>query len=278
MSLDLWRSPLNRAAFALRRALGFRRGPPTLANEPKDGLFDYLEPGERTRAEERERALRRRFELDPLREASSRLDYRDNLYLLAALEEIFAGARIEHPRERPLRLVDVGSKSFSYAFALERFLGRSGQAKSRPVELLGVELDGHVVYRDLRSRADYADAYLAQLASGAARYRVADFCDVRGTFDVVTMFFPFVTKRALVAWGLPLAVFDPERLVRHALAVGRGGLICALSQTEEERDRLVELATAAGATIERSVRIECALVAYHAATLDRWGTRIAAPR
>ncbi|MSP26781.1 MAG: hypothetical protein EXR75_16890, partial [Myxococcales bacterium] len=225
-----WRSPLNAVRFALRRTLRFRRGTPTLVDETKEALFDYLTGAERTDAETRERELCRRYQLEALRGRSTRIDYRENLYVLDALEQLMG----EHPlgastaAAQSLRVVDVGSKNFSYAFALERFMSRHASTPPRVVQLTGVELDGFVVYRDFYSRADYAGAYLAQLPDGAARYEVADFCEFPGVFDVVTMFFPFVTESALLSWGLPLGSFAPENILRHALAVAPSGLLLCL--------------------------------------------------
>ena len=88
-----WRSPLNAVAFGLRAALRFRRGVPQLRDETKSNLFDYLEAevadtNGRTHAERRATELAQRYGLAPLKRASTRLDYCDNLYLLDALETL----------------------------------------------------------------------------------------------------------------------------------------------------------------------------------------------
>jgi hypothetical protein len=269
---DALSAPLNTLRFHLRRAIGFRRGPPELRQEPKDALFDYLDGRERRSAEERERELRKRYRLGPLAARSTRLDYRDNLYLLDALEQIVEGEHVSAPT-REVSVVDVGSKNFSYAFALDRFFRHHRVRTPREVSLLGVEIDGHVIYRDWRSRCDYAEAYLKQTENPRARYRVADFCALdEGSFDVVTLFFPFVTRHALVRWGLPLRLFEPQRLIDKAARVAPRGWLVALSQTEEERDALVDLLAGTRAHVVRSRRIESKLVSYFEDTNDRWGT------
>ena len=267
------RTQLNALRFSVRNALGFRRGPPTLLQEPKTELFDYLERGAAKRAEARERELRKRYALEPLSACSTRFDYRDNVYLLDALETIIGGetfaARV--PGEA-LRIVDVGSKNFNYAFALERFFRNRAGPRSE-VALLGVELDGHVVYRDWRARCDYAEAYVRQTENPRVAYRVADFCSIEGdSFDVATLLFPFVTRHALVRWGLPTRFFEPKRLFAKAIECTPKGSLLVLSQTESERDVLLETVATLGVDVAASVPIPSRLVHYHDALTERFGT------
>lgn len=271
---DRFRSLANGLRFGARTSLGFRRGPPRLVDEPKTDLFDYLEGEPRSLAEARERELRARYRLDPLWSCSTRLDYRENLYVLDALEVAYGGPRATRSGKGPLRVVDVGSKNFAYAFALDRFFRSDGRGASAP-SVLGVELDGHVVYRDFRARRDHAEAYAAQTANPSVRYVVADFCDLNeGEFDVVTMFFPFVTRHALLRWGLPERHFTPERLFAKASeACARGELLVA-SQTEEERDATLLLASSVGLTVVSSRPLRSRLVHYHEVAAERFMTRL----
>ncbi len=271
------RAQLNALRFALRAALGFRRGRPPLVQEPKDALFDYLDAkGEHAAALE-EAALRARYRLEPLAACSTRFDYRDNLYVLEALETV-VGTHAFTPRspDGALRVVDVGSKNFNYAFALERFFRRYGTAGGG-VSLLGVEVDGHVVYRDLYARCDYADAYAKQTGNPRVGYRVADFCTTpfEEPSDITTLLFPFVTRQALVRWGLPVRFFEPERLLQRALETTPQGHLLVFSQTESERDTLVELLSRLGASTVRSVPLRSRLVHYHEAADERFATLFA---
>jgi hypothetical protein len=270
---DAWRSPFNALRYRVRRALAFRRGPPALRQESKHDLFDYLAGAERNRAEARAKELFARYRLAALAELSTRDDYRDNLYLLDALEQIVGAERPPPELARAAKVVDVGSKNFSYAFALERFFRHHRSSRGRPVALAGVEIDGHVIYRDFRARCDYAEAYVRQLANPEVTYQVADFFDLdHGPFNAVTLLFPFVQQTALLRWGLPLALFDPPRLVGKIDEVLPAGWLVALSQTEEEHHALGELLGATRARILVRTRIVSKLVAYHEATEDRWGT------
>lgn len=266
-ALSYARVPLNAAAFALRSALRLRRGAPRLAAEPKDRLFDYLDGEARERAEARELALCRRHRLLALRRSTSARVYRDNLYVLDVLSRVdWEGAA----RGPIARAVDVGSQDFRYAFALERQLSRL--ARGAPVELEGIEIDGHVVYADLRSRADYAEAYARLTGRSGVRYRAGDFgaMDHAG-LDLVCFFFPFVLRYALVQWGLPLAAFRPDRLLaRAADALRPGGLLFIVNHTLEEHARQRELIAASpGLEIVSSGDASSELVDYAEATAER---------
>lgn len=263
--------PFNAVAFRARRLVGFRRGPPTLAHEPKDDLFAHVEDlAERARLEARERVLRERYELEPLAALSSRSVYRDNLYVLDLLDRAVPPAALEP--SAPLRALDVGSKDFRYAFALARWLASRARG---PISLLGIELDGHPVYPDLRSRADHAEAFAAQAeraVTGEVGYRVGDFLAApERDRDVVFVFFPFVLRYALVRWGLPLGHFRPEAIFEHAAACLRaGGLLVVVNHTEEEHARQRQILEAVPAfEIVTSASAESALVDYGEQTEGR---------
>ncbi|MCA8957297.1 MAG: hypothetical protein KDC87_14575 [Planctomycetes bacterium] len=262
------REPANRLGFAVRRRLRWQRGRPDLLQEPKDDLFGYLDAGPAALCTARERQLRRDYALQPLRDRSTRSDYRDALDLLANLESLCRGVALQSP----LTAVDVGARNWSYVFALERFLRGAG-GTAREVELTGVEIDGYGVYRDLRSRADHAAAYVAQLDNPRVNYRVADFLQCEFAADVITLFFPFLTRYPLLVWGLPLSVFRPRELIAHALRCLRpGGMLVVFNQTSAERDILHRLLAELGAVVERCESLHSRMVAFHTRTADRWGT------
>jgi len=106
------------------------------------------------------------------------------------------------PRPEGGRVCDVGSASFWYAAALHAFF--------RPRELVGVEVEGHRLFKDGHSRIDYAAGYVGQIPG--ARFLVADYVNCELPADVITAWFPFVTPAALLAWRLPLSMLTPDRL------------------------------------------------------------------
>ncbi len=141
------------------------------------------------------------------------------------------------PMARGGTLCDVGCASFWYAAALQAFF--------RPDRMLGVDVEGHRLFRDGRTRIDYASGYLAEIPD--ARFVVADYADFREPADLITAWFPFVTPAAILAWRLPLALLAPERLfagIQHNLKPG--GLFVMVNHGLEEATLAERLCGAAG--------------------------------
>jgi SAM-dependent methyltransferase len=135
------------------------------------------------------------------------------------------------------RLCDVGCASFWYAAALDAFF--------RPRAMVGVDVEGYRLFRDGRTRGDYAAGYVGQRPN--ARFVVADYVTYRESADVITAWFPFLTPGAILAWRLPLSLLEPERLVRqihHNLK--RGGTFLMVNHGVEEAASAHRLCIAAG--------------------------------
>jgi hypothetical protein len=124
----------------------------------------------------------------------------NNYEYLDILDRAWADCGLPHPEGGVL--CDVGSASFWYAAALNAFF--------RPRELVGVEVEGHRLFKDGHSRIDYAAGYVGQIPG--ARFLVADYVECDLPADVITAWFPFMTPAALLAWRLPLSMLAPERL------------------------------------------------------------------
>ena len=134
-------------------------------------------------------------------------------------------------------LCDVGCASFWYAAALQAFF--------RPAGMVGVEVEGHRLYRDGHTRIDYARGYLAHLAR--SEFVVADYRGFSHSADVITAWFPFLTPASILAWRLPLSLLTPATLfrrIRHNLRPG--GLFMMVNHGLEEAALAEELCTAAG--------------------------------
>lgn len=242
--LQYARIPWNALAFWVRRRFAWSRGEPVLGPEPLDALFAYLPGARRVVAEERARSLSERFGLEALRAACTRGRYRENLAVLDMLEGTLE--LMPEPSARTPFVVDVGARDWDYVFALGSFV--RDWAKGRRPTLLGVELDGHGLHRDLRSRADHARAYARQASHVSAQYEVSDFlvCEARHA-DLVTMFYPFVLRFTIVAWGLPLGHFEPARHFEKAAEVlSDGGLLLVVNHTREEFQRTLALVDETG--------------------------------
>lgn len=236
--LSVLRAPGNALAFGVRDRVRWSRGIADLPNEEKGRLFAHL-PAELAQvAEAVERDLRGRYELEALRALSTRVVWRDGLVRLHAMERLFAGVELPVSEDGVLRAVDAGCGAFHYACVLQRFFAQAGGGHRRVV-LRGLEVDGFGVYRDGHSRADHARAH-AKLAGKDVHFQVADFAHASlPEQDVVTAWFPFVTRYALLRWGLPLSLFAPRRFFERAAKVVRvGGMLVVVNQTEQEAERV----------------------------------------
>ena len=132
---------------------------------------------------------------------------------------------------------DVGCASFWYAAALHAFFS--------PQRLIGVEVEGHRLFRDGRARIDYALGYVADLPN--TEFVVADYAVFEQPADTITAWFPFVTQNAILAWRLPLSLLRPEALftrIRHNLK--RGGLFLMVNHGPDEAQAAAACCAAAG--------------------------------
>lgn len=141
------------------------------------------------------------------------------------------------PRPHGGSVCDVGSASFWYAAALDAFF--------QPRELIGVDVEGHRLFKDFRSRIDYAAGYLHEMPH--ARFIVADYAALDLPVDLVTAWFPFLTATAILAWRLPLSMLSPQRLFARVFANLRPqGLFVMVNHGNEEARLAQALCTAVG--------------------------------
>jgi len=169
-----------------------------------------------------------RFELQ-MSEATSRNNYE----YLDILDRSWMGAVLPTGGV----LCDVGCASFWYAATLQCFF--------RPLRIIGVEIEGHRLLRDGRSRIDYAGGYLKGLPQ--AQFVVADYLSYEAPADLITAWFPFLLPEALLAWRLPLRLLAPDRLFRHIEHnLAPDGVLFMANHGLEEWQAAQSLCTAAG--------------------------------
>lgn len=131
-------------------------------------------------------------------------------------------------------IIDVGCRNWSYV---------KGLWQAYPTaELLGVEVDGNRRYLNLYRRKDLALSYtkaLKDFVSNQGRFVEPKvecvFKDFRDVFFepflekrvVVCFFFPFVSKRPCLKWGLPVSFAKFDELVAHCLKLPKLTILSA---------------------------------------------------
>lgn len=187
-----------------------------------------------------------------------------NYEYLDILDQAWAEAGLARPEGGSL--CDVGCASFWYAAALHAFF--------RPRNLVGVEVEGHRLFKDARTRIDYAAGYVAPLPD--TRFAVADYLTFREPADVITAWFPFVTPAAILAWRLPLSLLAPERLLRRVCEnLNPAGYFFMVNHGPEEADLAGRLCIAAGMVSRSQVTASCTRCRYREAppVVSVWGRR-----
>jgi SAM-dependent methyltransferase len=188
-----------------------------------------------------------------------------NYEYLDILDRAFA----QGERPRGGVLCDVGCANFAYAAALHAFF--------RPVRLIGVEVEGHRLYRDGHSRIDYAAGYLSRFEE--ASFLVADYRKLELKADVITAWFPFLTATALLAWRLPLSLLEPQGLMARIYHnLNPGGWLVMVNHGEGEAAAAHNLCEQAGLAFAWRSTAASPLSAYRpqAAVVSAW-RKVVAP-
>lgn len=190
------RNLLNLISYRMRSSLRWSRG--NYRDSPCGDLHGFA-GGLRMRIV----ALQEKYEVRFERRFNAR-HCLDAYHYLDMLDRAFAAFRVGVPHGASV--LDVGSKNFYYAESLHAFF--------RPSSLTGVEIDAYVTYGNLHSRYDYARFFIEGLPN--TRYLPADFLACEETAQVICLFYPFVTERAVRSWGLPKGLLKPEPFFRKA--------------------------------------------------------------
>jgi hypothetical protein len=202
------------------------------------GAFEETPAGELCTVDreqaERIAALRERYQVHFERGMNAATSL-NNYEYLDILERGWSEAGVARPCGGAL--CDIGCASFWYAATLQAFF--------RPDRLIGVEVEGHRLFRDGRTRIDYATGYVARLPD--AHFVVSDYCAYREPADVITAWFPFLTPNALLAWRLPLRLLAPGRLFRRIRDnLKPGGIFFMVNHGLQEAQLAQSLCDAAG--------------------------------
>ena len=200
---DRLRSGYHRIWYEATQALRWSRG---IYRETPIGALLNLTPVQHNRIEELGAIYGTRFELRYPPETTLL-----NYGYLDMLDRARQALKWTISQNR--QICDVGSANFAYAAALQAFFQLS--------QLIGTEVDGHRLYCNGRSRIDYAHGHIQDLAH--TNYVVADYRQYSKSAEIITAWYPFVTPKPLLAWRLPLSLFDPPALfaqIANNLVIG----------------------------------------------------------
>jgi hypothetical protein len=141
------------------------------------------------------------------------------------------------PHGGRLTVLDVGARNFSLAPVFHRLM----RGLHFSPQIHGIEIDAYRRLSNLHTRRDYADYFVSQTAD--SKFHVCDFLKWEVPADCIFLLNPFVTPSPLLAWGLPLRHFNPERFfakVTGLLKPGEG-LLFVTNPSEEEVEITKEL-------------------------------------
>ncbi len=223
-SLKFIKNLRNKIDFFLRKNIRFSRKY-TGKNEPKEKLFDGLPVENKIAAREKEKLFLQKYGLERLKNNSSRRNYLENLAIIELLNNY-----ITVDRNSP-KILDIGSKNWFYAAGEYNFF--KYESLEKEVWLDGLEIDAFRVYSNFYTRRDYALYYTRELKN--CRYIPQDLLNHHEKYDYIIWLFPFVTENPLLEWGLPLNVFKPLEMLKHAAGLlDFGGHMLIVNQDENE--------------------------------------------
>lgn len=157
---------------------------------------------------------------------------------------------------RPQKILDLGSKDFSYAVGLTRWVKKFHES---PL-IVGLELDPYQTYWNGHKRGDVG-SYHSQMASemnADVRYEAGDWLEWNPNFqpDLITHFFPFLFEDLHERFGLPSKSFSPLEYYAKSIQSARQGMIFfhqGKAEAKESKEILYQLG---GGRIVQKLRIK----------------------
>lgn len=218
---DLLQDTKNIIDFGIRNKIVFSRKDYFEKNEPKDGLFTTIEQLDN------EKMLVEKYNLEELKNNSTRINYLENLYTIDLLDKYFP---VDF--SSCLKVLDIGCKNWACAKGEHYFFKNHCQN----LFLDGVEIDPNRLYNNFYSREEVAKFHIKNLKN--ANYIKDDFLNHKKKYDFVILILPFVFEHPHLKWGLPKKNFKPEQMLLHAcnslIKSKHGGKIFIINQGEEE--------------------------------------------
>jgi hypothetical protein len=259
-----WLRLRNTLDYPMRQFFHWRRTGLRLPARSLKGLFDALPREQRGRAILLAARLLEDYHLQPLAASSTPGMYRENLFYLDMLATALERSSASLPDS--LTVADIGPSHWFYVQALFALLRWWRCPKGRDLSLTGYEVDAYRIYSDLHSRYDYAQAHIRNLSG--VTYLPQAFTRQPALLDLVLMLFPFVFEPDHLRWGLPAALFEPERLLADAWSsIKPGGVLIIVNQGFQEHQAQQARLAACGILPRAAYRQDPLLYTYD---LDRY--------
>lgn len=236
----------NYVDFFLRQKLIFSRKKYFVENESKEGLLQGKEETER------EKILSEKFHLNYLKSNSTRRNYLENLYTLDVLDKY-----LPIDFQENLKVLDIGCKNWFYVqgeyFFFKKFCN--------DLTLKGIEIDANRLYTNLYSRKEVAKFYIRDLKS--TEYIVGNLLEQEDKYDYIVWILPFVFEEPLLKWGLPLSIFQPEKLLKKAYEILKpGGKMVIINQGVNEYNKQKSLCDTLNTNYEEIGEIRSPFLQY----------------
>jgi len=144
-----------------------------------------------------------------------------------------------------LTIADIGARNFAFAPALDKHFKAMGYEAT----VHGIEIDAYRRLINFHTRADYGNYFAKSIRSG--QYHPIDFLTWHQPLQIGFLLNPFVTREALLAWGLPLSTLQPEAIFHHAYSLlkPQNGVLILSNIDEHEITISYQLAKEAGFVI-----------------------------
>jgi hypothetical protein len=160
------------------------------------------------------------------------------------------------PLSRPLKVLDIGCKNWTYASGLASWLNARSEAS---VELTGLECDPGRRYLNLFRRGDVGRSHAQWAEESFERihlaYRSGDWLKTEvQSYDLLFCFFPFIFRDLHQKWGLPDEMFRPKEF--YAKCLRQSPLMIFAHQGDEELLESKSLVAQVGGHIRQEYQID----------------------
>ena len=182
-------------------------------------------------------ALVDRYQLTPYLDHLSYHSFLDNIVHLLLLDSVSKYMSVT----AEAKVLDVGSKNFSYCVAIYEFLKQVHRSQSGGgigscfFDIQGIELDVKRMYSSFYSRETCGEYYCRLIPRAKLLHGDVLRESLSGPYTVITHFYPFIEMSSLLDFGLPSKYFRPIEIFRRLFqCLEPGGRFFLANTTRDE--------------------------------------------